>query len=98
MTTKRTEQVLAALRGATPPATTAPQSEQTSVRGKRDGVRFTFDVAREQHRYIRKFVLDSETTASAATRSLWALVQEDNALAERLRGKLASEEATRGDE
>lgn len=98
MTTKRTEQVLAALRGATPPATTAPQSEPTSARGKRDGVRFTFDVAREQHRYIRQFVLDSETTASAATRSLWALVQEDNALAERLRGKLASEEATRGDE
>ena len=55
-----------------------------------DQIRFTFDVARGQHRFIRQFVLDSQTTASAATRALWSLVEEDNALAERLRGQLAT--------
>jgi hypothetical protein len=89
MTTKRTEQVLAALRGANPSAPAEPAGEPALARSRRGGVRFTFDVSREQHRFIRQFVLDSETTASAATRALWALVQEDSALAERLRGSLA---------
>ena len=89
MTTKRTEQVLAALRGANSPA----EPPQSATRPAKDsGIRFTFDVARDQHRFIRQFVLDSETTASAATRALWGLVQEDNALAERLRGQLAVQE------
>lgn len=92
MTTKRTEQVLAALRGANPPAPAEPQGEPALARRRRGGVRFTFDVSREQHRFIRQFVLDSETTASAATRTLWMLVQEDSALAERLRGNLVPQE------
>ena len=90
MSTKRTDQVLAALRGtAAPPAPPVLQQHEES-KSKDDAVRFTFDVPRHQHRFIRQFVLDSNTTASAATRALWGLVQDDNALAERLRGLLTA--------
>ena len=92
MTTRRTEQVLAALRGAAPaPPATAPVPAASKPPGT---VRFTFDITREQHRFIRRFVLDAETTASAATRELWSLVQDDSALAERLRSLLADREET----
>lgn len=89
MTSTRTDQVLAALRGS---ATTSPPlaAPKSPVSKQRDDVRFTFDVARDLHRYIRQFVLDSDTTASAATRALWTLVQDDPGLAERLRGRLAN--------
>ena len=89
MTTKnRTDQVLAALRGETLPMSATPLVEQQVQKQKSDAVRFTFDVARDQHRFIRQFVLDSDTNASAATRTLWTLVQDDSGLAERLRGLL----------
>ncbi len=51
-------------------------------------IRFTFDVAREQHRFIKHFVYDSDSTASAVTRALWELVAEDNALAQRVRSRV----------
>lgn len=89
MTTNRTEQVLAALRGATPSQSVTKQPQNTAGPEKEPAVRFTFDVPRDQHRFIRQFVLDAESTASAATRILWTLVQEDSGLAERLRGQLA---------
>ena len=54
-------------------------------------VRFTFDVTREQHRFIKHYVLDADTTASAATRTLWELVAEDNALAQRLHSRLEAQ-------
>ena len=89
MTTKnRTDQVLAALRGEAAPVGVAPLVEQQLQKQKSDAVRFTFDVVRDQHRFIRQFVLDSDTNASAATRTLWTLVQDDSGLAERLRGLL----------
>ena len=56
-------------------------------------MRFTFDVSREQHRSIKHYVLEAETTASAATRALWELVAEDNALAQRLTSRLAAQAA-----
>jgi hypothetical protein len=90
MTTNRTEQVLAALRGASPPPSAAKQPQNAAGPEKEPAVRFTFDVPRDQHRFIRQFVLDAESTASAATRILWTLVQEDSGLAERLRGQLAA--------
>jgi hypothetical protein len=91
--TNRTDQVLAALRG-TAPSPVAPSEEVTGAL-KEKAVRFTFDVDRHQHRFIRQFVLDEQTTASAATRALWTLVQADNALAERLRGILSANSSER---
>lgn len=94
MTTKRTstDQVLAALQG---PAISLPARSpaQQSNRPKAGHVRFTFDIDRSQHLFIRHFALDTRTTASAATRALWALVEEDNALAERVRGLLAARQS-----
>jgi hypothetical protein len=89
MTKKRTDEVLAALMGQQP----KPPSEVQPSRGngpKPGYVRFTFDIAPDQHYFIRHFVLESRTTASAAMRELWSLVEEDSALAERLRGAVAS--------
>ncbi len=90
MNNKRTDQVLAALRGTEPPTVIPAPTVADAARRRDDQIRFTFDVARGQHRFIRQFVLDSQTTASAATRALWSLVEDDSALAERLRGQLAT--------
>lgn len=89
MKKKRTDQVLAALMGPLPkPLSEVPQSRGN---GPKSGyVRFTFDIDPDQHYFIRHFVLESRTSASAAMRALWSLVEEDSALAERLRGVLAS--------
>lgn len=86
----RTDQVLAALRGPQPVTPSAPPAPS---RTKEKAVRFTFDVDRSQHRFIRQFVLDAETTSSAATRTLWSLVQDDSTLAERLRSRLTAGES-----
>lgn len=85
---RRPVDVLAAMT-AQAPVMVLPQPT-TGVRGGRrsDMVRFTFDVSRPQHRFIKQYVLESDATASAATRLLWQLVQEDSTLAERLRSAL----------
>jgi len=67
--TKRTDtsRMLEALRG---PSTVAVPTEGTPpvrVTGSRASqVRFTFDMARNQHRFVKRFVLDCDTTGSAA--------------------------------
>jgi hypothetical protein len=89
MKNKRTDQVLAALMGPLPE--TPARSEPSRGNGPKPGhIRFTFDIDPEQHYFIRHFVLESRTSASAAMRELWSMVEEDSALAERLRGALAS--------
>jgi len=89
MTKKRTDEVLAALMGQ--PAKTPSAAPPSRGNGPKPGyVRFTFDIAPDQHYFIRHFVLESRTTASTAMRELWSLVEEDNALAERLRGAVAN--------
>lgn len=86
---KRTDEVLAALMGPLPQA--PAQTSQARGTGPKPGyVRFTFDMDPELHYFIRHFVLESRTSASAAMRALWSLVEQDSALAERLRGVLAS--------
>lgn len=87
MNTKRTDtdRVLAALRG---PAAVTSEAGSPRIGQRENHVRFTFDMDRAQHRFVKRFVLDCDTTSSAATRALWALVEQDSALAERLRGYL----------
>jgi hypothetical protein len=87
-TNNRADQVLAALRGEAVKMNPVSLVQHEVHKQRSDAVRFTFDVARDQHRFIRQFVLDSDTNASAATRTLWTLVQDDSGLAERLRGLL----------
>lgn len=47
-------------------------------------VRFTLDLARPQHRFLRRFALDAETDASVVVRTLLAMLEEDSSLAKRV--------------
>lgn len=98
MSRPSTADVLATMNAQPPkppsPTPTALPGKPVVVRSRQaDTVRFTFDVSREQHRFIKHYVLDAQTTASAATRTLWDLVAEDNALAQRLGARLAAQNA-----
>lgn len=53
-------------------------------------VRFTLDLAREQHRFLKHFALDAEVDASVVVRVLLLILQEDEALAERVLQRLAA--------
>lgn len=89
MSTRRPVDVLAAMTAQAPMTVLPPSPTGVRSGGRRsDMVRFTFDVSRPQHRFIKQYVLESDATASAATRLLWQLVQEDSTLAERLRAAL----------
>lgn len=98
MTRPSTADVLATM-NAQPPGGASPPpiaAKPTGVVPKQtDTVRFTFDVSREQHRFIKHYVLDAQTTASAATRTLWELVAEDNTIAQRLGARLAAQSAVK---
>jgi hypothetical protein len=52
-------------------------------------VRFTLDLAREQHRFLKLFAVDAETDASVVVRTLLALLAEDAALARRVLRRVA---------
>lgn len=67
------------------PAGTPPSARAT---GK---PRFTVIMDREQHRYIKQLALDIGSDASTITRSLFTLLQNDPALARRLRHQLAED-------
>jgi hypothetical protein len=47
-------------------------------------VRFTLDLTRQQHRFLRRFAFDAEVDASAVLRALLALLEEDERLAKRV--------------
>jgi hypothetical protein len=47
-------------------------------------VRFTLDLARPQHRFLKQFALDLEADASTVMRTLLWLLEEDEALAKRV--------------
>lgn len=47
-------------------------------------VRFTLDLTREQHRFLKRFAVDAETDASVVMRALLALLQNDEKLARRI--------------
>lgn len=52
-------------------------------------VRFTLDLAREQHRFLKLFALDAETDASVVVRALLALLAEDAVIAQRVLRRLS---------
>lgn len=47
-------------------------------------VRYTLDLTREQHRFLRRFAFDAETDASVVMRALLALLESDEKLAQRV--------------
>jgi hypothetical protein len=51
-------------------------------------VRVTVDLAREQHRFIRRFAFEADVDASAVLRALLSLLEEDPALAERVLARI----------
>jgi hypothetical protein len=47
-------------------------------------VRITVDLAREQHRFLRRFAFDAEADASSVLRALIGLLEEDEGLAKKV--------------
>jgi hypothetical protein len=50
-------------------------------------VRFSLDLDRSTHRYLKRFVLDCDTDASRVMRALLAEMQADDDLADKVRGR-----------
>lgn len=66
--------------------TLAPLAEVGVSRRRAAGpARFTVELPREQHRFIKQFALSADTDASAVTRVLFRQLEEDPQLAERVR-------------
>jgi hypothetical protein len=51
-------------------------------------VRYTLDLSREQHRFLKRFAFDAETDASVVMRALLALLQHDERFARKVRAAL----------
>jgi len=47
-------------------------------------IRYTLDLARDQHRFLRLFALDAGVDASVVVRTLLSLLEEDGKLARRV--------------
>lgn len=50
--------------------------------------RFTVELPRTQHRFLKRFALEADSDASAVTRALLSLLEADPALAERVHAML----------
>jgi hypothetical protein len=55
-------------------------------------VRFTLDLARAQHRFLKQFALDAESDASVILRVLLSLLEEDGVLKKRVLARIAEVE------
>jgi hypothetical protein len=64
------------------PAGAVP-AERVEAAGERR-IRYTLDLSREQHRFLKRFAFDAETDASVVMRALLALLQNDEKLARRV--------------
>jgi hypothetical protein len=52
-------------------------------------VRFTLDLTRSQHRFLKQFALDAESDASVILRVLLSLLEEDGTLTKRVLARIA---------
>ena len=64
--------------------TEAPRPPTTTARP----IRYTLDLAREQHRFLKQFALDAEADASEVMRALLHLLEDDPGLASTVRARL----------
>ncbi len=70
--------------GGTPAATPPPRTRPAGDKP----VRYTLDLSREQHRFLKQFALDQEVDASEVMRLLLRQLEQDTGLAQRLQAKL----------
>lgn len=74
------------------PATQAPSRHVENGRrvapSSKRRVRYTIDLSPEQHRFLKRFAVDSDVDASAVTRTLLAILEDDERLASRVRESL----------
>ena len=56
-------------------------------------VRYTLDLDRTQHRFLRLFALDAEVDASKVVRALLTLLEEDAALTKRVLERVSEAQA-----
>jgi hypothetical protein len=68
-------------RGGAEPETGAPVGEDPRVR-------YTLDLSREQHRFLKRYAFDAEIDASVVMRALLALLENDDTVARKLRSQL----------
>jgi hypothetical protein len=74
----------------------ARQSRENSTsREKKEGaptkdraVRYTLDLSREQHRFLKRYAFEAETDASVVMRALLALLKNDDTVARKVRSAL----------
>jgi len=61
----------------------SPPSD-SATRSTERRVRVTVDLARKQHRFLRRFAFEAEADASSVLRALLALLEEDEGLARKV--------------
>lgn len=73
----------------------AAESRQGRARGREASdpasdrrVRFTLDLARPQHRFLKQFALDAEADASVVLRVLLSFLEEDGTLTKRVLARI----------
>jgi hypothetical protein len=64
--------------------------EETATQGASEDrrIRYTLDLSREQHRFLRRYAFDAETDASVVMRVLLALLRTDKTVARKVRSEL----------
>jgi hypothetical protein len=69
-----------------PPAVVAAVPDVQPARSRAETpARFTVELPRTQHRFVKRFALDADTDASTVTRALLNLLETDHQVAERIR-------------
>ena len=56
----------------------------------RQRVRFTLDLSKEQHKFLKRFALEAETDASAVVRALLLRLEEDETLAKTIEADISN--------
>ena len=68
------------------PSAVATEADAPATPRRQTPARFTVELPREQHRFVKRFALDADSDASTVTRALLTLLETDPVLAERVRG------------
>jgi hypothetical protein len=66
----------------------ASEKESATPADEERRVRYTLDLSREQHRFLRRYAFDAEIDASVVMRTLLALLQNDDTVARKVRSEL----------
>ena len=81
--TELLERMRAATTGEKPGKHVAGSTALPSAVGPAKRVRYTLDLSKEQHRFLKQFALDADADASAIMRALLSILETDQELAGR---------------